>query len=767
MIPAITAGTAARLVLRIRVRRLLNRAAAGWRRGRPGGARRGTAGKGEGGIGLGVLMGLLFLLSATTMAMRVFENVVQNYAGRAWTPASGLPVPALSYLIVEVVLVLLAAVMLALANKEIASPEWDLEWLVTLPAPTRTLLLVRILERTLINPFGIIALWPFLSVLAYRGGYGYAAPLLGALLALPLLALAAAAQTIVDTGFRLRMSPSRLRNLQAMFTIVGTVTMYLCIAPTMSRGLQFEWPAGLPDWALYTPPGLAVLALTGGEAPAWVVPLLLGQLALVLLGTVAWLERELRVGVVGAGARDGSRRRSPAPAAALPTGAPAAAGKQPFLSPVQRRELKLLARDRNFLVQTTVTPLLVVGFQLALTVGGPGGFSLAAIDLTHLAALGFGIAAYTLMFSAFQTLNNEGSALWLMYTLPRSLGRVLLDKALLWGGLALAYPLLLFVAAAVTRPDLPPRAFLLLAIALLGVPIYALIATSLGVFGANPLAQDVQRKIRPSHAYLYLLLSSLYTYAIYATSLWQRAGLLILTLLLGLALWQKARDRLPYLLDPSAAPPPRVSLADGMLAALLFFVVQAVVAILLVPKSGKLDGSHLTLAFVIAGAVAAIGTRLVHTFMGATGVPRVFGPGARRAVLWGLGGGLLAAAGGVGYLLVVLSFPGIRPALDESQLQMPKPGAWLVALAVVAAPVFEEAIFRGLVFGGLRRSVRFSHAALASAAIFAVVHPPIAVVPVFALALVAAYVYERTHLLLAPMVTHAVYNAVVVGLSLR
>ena len=92
------------------------------------------------------------------------------------------------------------------------------------------------------------------------------------------------------------------------------------------------------------------------------------------------------------------------------------------------------------------------------------------------------------------------------------------------------------------------------------------------MFGANPLAQEVQRKIRPSHAYLYLLLSSLYTYAIYATSLWQRGGLLILTLLLALALWQKARDRLPYLLDPTAAPPPRVSLADGMLAALLFFV---------------------------------------------------------------------------------------------------------------------------------------------------------------------------------------------------
>ena len=434
---------------------------------------------------------------------------------------------------------------------------------------------------------------------------------------------------------------------------------------------------------------------------------------------------------------------------------------------MQRRELKLLGRDRNFLVQTTVTPLLVVGFQLALTVGGPGGFSLAAIDPTHLAALGFGIAAYTMMFSAFQTLNNEGGALWLLYTFPRSLGRILLDKALLWGGLALGYPLVLFIAAALTRPELPASAFLLLGIALLGVPIYALIATSLGVFGANPLAQEVQRKIRPSHAYLYLLLSSLYTYAIYATSLWQRGGLLVLTLLLALALWQKARDRLPYLLDPTAAPPPRVSLADGMLAALLFFVVQALVVVLLARKAGKPTGSDLVVAFVAAGAVASIGTRLAHHFLKATGVPRVVGPGTGRAALWGLVGGVVAAAVGVGYLLVILQLPGVRPALDESQLHLPRPGAWLVVLAVLAAPLFEETIFRGLVFGGLRRSVRFRWAALASAAIFAVVHPPIAVVPVFGLALVTAYVYERTHLLIAPMVTHAVYNAVVVGLSLR
>jgi membrane protease YdiL (CAAX protease family) len=81
----------------------------------------------------------------------------------------------------------------------------------------------------------------------------------------------------------------------------------------------------------------------------------------------------------------------------------------------------------------------------------------------------------------------------------------------------------------------------------------------------------------------------------------------------------------------------------------------------------------------------------------------------------------------------------------------------------VAAPIFEEFIFRGLIFGGLRRSLGFGAAAVASAAIFAIVHPPASVIPVFGLGLCAAFVYERTRMLAGPMIVHAVYNAVVVG----
>jgi membrane protease YdiL (CAAX protease family) len=90
---------------------------------------------------------------------------------------------------------------------------------------------------------------------------------------------------------------------------------------------------------------------------------------------------------------------------------------------------------------------------------------------------------------------------------------------------------------------------------------------------------------------------------------------------------------------------------------------------------------------------------------------------------------------------------------------------WILALAVVAAPLCEEFIFRGLIYGGLRRSMSAPQAMLMSAAIFAVVHPPLSMLPVFVLGLCTAWTYERSKTLLAPMLVHATYNAVILSLQ--
>jgi membrane protease YdiL (CAAX protease family) len=288
------------------------------------------------------------------------------------------------------------------------------------------------------------------------------------------------------------------------------------------------------------------------------------------------------------------------------------------------------------------------------------------------------------------------------------------------------------------------------------------IATALGVFGCDPLAEEVQRRVRAAYVYLYMVLASLYVYAVYASTLWQRAALLILSALLAAALWQKARDQFDYLLDPSASPPARVSVSDGMIAALMFFVLQGLVITLFrLGEAAISPAAMIWIAFSGAGAVTYAAVRLVYWRAGTEGVPRIFAAGVPRALLWGVAGGCAAALAGVAYLTIRTAMGSVPAEPHPSGASM----LWLGALAVIAAPLFEEFIFRGLIFGGLRRSLGPITATLASAAIFAIVHPPGAFVPVFLMAVCAAFVYERTRMLAAPMLVHAIYNAAVIGVQ--
>ncbi|MBO0742589.1 MAG: CPBP family intramembrane metalloprotease, partial [Hyphomicrobiaceae bacterium] len=409
-------------------------------------------------------------------------------------------------------------------------------------------------------------------------------------------------------------------------------------------------------------------------------------------------------------------------------------------------------------------PVIIIGAQVLFNAPGRT-FAVGLGSPEHVAAAAFAVAAYTLMFSAFQTLNSEGQALWILYALPRSLEDILREKAVLWGIVCLAYAMAVIALGLVWNPTFSLQQLELISIVLLGVPIFAVIGTALGVFACDPLAQLVQRRVRPSYLYLYMLLASLYVVAIYASSIWQRAGLIVLTALLSLALWQKARDHLPYLLDPDASPPARVSVADGLIAALLFFVLQALIALALSSGEPKLTGRATTIAFAVAGATTYACVRFAYWRLKTQGVPRLLGaarmPSIGSAIGWGVLGGSLAAAAGLVYLNVVahtqLFETGRESLFAGDEL------AWLALLTVCAAPIFEEFIFRGLIFGGLRRSLGVGASVLASAAIFAIVHPAASVIPVFGLGIGAALVYERTRFLLGPMVVHGVYNAAIVG----
>jgi len=763
------------LLVRLRWRRLLNQSGSGVRWGRSLGPSGGEGSEGREGrprsgrrlrqataprrtpLWPALLFGSMMVIWGFTMSREIIVSIERELGAGTTAAAIGLAGMLL--------LMVVAALLMSLGTRELSTTEWDLEWLVTLPLPLPALLVVRIIERALINPFAWVLVLPFLWVLAYRNHAGWWTVPLVLAAALPVLLLVGTARTLCDTGLRLHLSPSRLRNLQAVLSILGLVAFYAVLSGGTSSRESFviRWTASAPAEILHGPTGQAVRAFvapTPGER-ALSLGLLVLQSAALFAGVVLLLRYWLREGVVSGGARESGGRGVAAAGAQLVAAGGAPVGSRRLLTPVQARELKLLGRDRNFLVQTMVLPVVIIGAQFFFNTRLLSNLS---GEPRHLGAVAFGLSAYVLMFSAFQTLNAEGAALWILWSVPRPLEDVLRQKARLWGMLTLVYPVVLMGGVLAVQGRFTPEAIGVGAIVLLGVPIFATIATCLGVFGSNVLAQDVQRRVRPTFAYLYTLLAAIYTFAIFSSTPWQTVGCVMLTTLVALALWQKARDRLPYLLDPTARPPAQVSLADGLIAALVFFVLQALLQAMQWRALQDAPGRVIVTAFTVAGVITVIALRIVHANTGARGVPRFFGERASRgrAVRWGLAAGAVAAALGLAWILFLRATGLFHDEIAEAVVEGRSLLAWVAVLAVLAAPPFEEFIFRGLVFGGLRRSMRLLPAALASAAIFALVHPPVAVVPVFAMALCAAFAYERAGSLLAPMLTHAVYNLVAV-----
>ncbi|MDF3019995.1 MAG: family intrarane metalloprotease protein [Steroidobacteraceae bacterium] len=757
--------TSTLLMVRLRLRRLANQFdSLAARKKNPGEKRRtGNTGKKTSKVIL-YLSWPLMLFAFGGLAVQSLRNL---HSALDPPDTFWLTVAFSSELVVGVAFLLLmfwlSSLMVVVASGELAKSDWDLEWLITLPIRSETLLWARILERSLVQPMGVLQLYTACLVIAWFSGFRWLAPVVAVFTAWPLLMLGAVVRTLIDTGLRLSMRPAQLRNLHAVVSVVSIVLLYLAFSLGLPGKADFMLglAKSMPDWLRHTPMGLAVRALNERDVMAQ----LLYYLALLAeVGALSWagvrlLRHQLRNGVVSDSARDASRGAWEAGEAQ----APAHRRGLINLTAVQSREITLLSRDRNFLVQSLVLPLLIVGAQVLL-----GSSSMAAdmwVNPNVLASVAFGLAAYSLSMSAFQTLNTEGHALWLLYTFPCSIESVLKDKAKLWGVMTLAYPLALFAIGAALVPSLDWKFLGAMLTALLGIPIYAFIAVALGVFGSNPLEQQQHQKVKPAYVYLYMMLAGLYIYAVVTPNLAQRLIFMTLTLLLAFALWQKARDQLPYLLDPDASPPPRVSLSDGLIAAMVFFVLQAIVmmvagALLDYWRVGRNTGAAVLLAFAVAGALTYLLMRSVYAKAKTQGVPRI--SSATNLPLLGVAAGLAAGAVALGYLYLADVMGFLGDAVNERR-SFATLGWWILPVALVAAPLFEEFIFRGLIFGGLRRSFGLWPAALASAALFAIVHPAISIAPVFVLGLCAALVYERTRSLLAPMLAHAVYNAVAIA----
>lgn len=142
-----------------------------------------------------------------------------------------------------------------------------------------------------------------------------------------------------------------------------------------------------------------------------------------------------------------------------------------------------------------------------------------------------------------------------------------------------------------------------------------------------------------------------------------------------------------------------------------------------------------------------------------------------RGVLWGLGGYLVALPLMFGVALINQQLwqgqGGSNPLL-QTVLEEKDPialGVFFVT-AALAAPLFEETLFRGFLLPSLSRYMRLPWAIGLSGFIFAAAHLSLSeILPLTLLGMVLGFVYSRSQNLLAPMVLHSLWNgATMVGL---
>jgi uncharacterized protein len=134
-------------------------------------------------------------------------------------------------------------------------------------------------------------------------------------------------------------------------------------------------------------------------------------------------------------------------------------------------------------------------------------------------------------------------------------------------------------------------------------------------------------------------------------------------------------------------------------------------------------------------------------------------------ILWGFGGYCVA-------LPIVVLVSLINQQIWQGQggsnplLELALEGQDSVTLgiffttAAIAAPLFEEFLFRGFLLPSFTRYIPVWGSILLSALIFAIAHLSLSeILPLFSLGIVLGIVYTRSRNLLAPMLLHSIWNA--------
>jgi membrane protease YdiL (CAAX protease family) len=652
-------------------------------------------------------------------------------------------------------------------------PMW--EWLFSHPAPPAAIFLAEMLSPIAANPIYLTG--PVFCGFLYGSIYGAASGMAAAILiGAPISVATACVGKAFEIGIMLRFS---LRSRGAMIGLkswVGYTSMVLfapvaVAMPSIVGALRgfLKPPVTSIPWPWL---GWFVGAQADGSF-SFITGMVTCWLAAVVMiaGSVWYSVWGARRGLAGDFARTD-----------LAPSTPSSARRTLFSNnPLYHKELLWFLRDRGAIVQTILIPMTIAGYQL-INLRRVVGEAQSAWN--YLAGAAVVVGTYFLWVLGPRSLASEGPALWLALTWPHGLEGILKSKARLWSLIATGM-VALVLAYAIFR--FPQDAWKILLTGIGWLAFGRGMAEKSVTLVSTPSSSGEPEPIPKGRRWAASL--GMLTFGIgIVTQRWQIATMgIVYSWVTAAAMWQNFRARLPFLFDPwSEKPPPPPTVMHGMIAISALIeggaVVTGVCALFVGPE-------NIAWAQAIAyGLCAAIVAMVVSQFLADRGValgevlcwrngvnperetrPWWSGDGTRGrrfassiavGVLAGAALGLLAR----GYIAFLLNFPALAEMIHASQEQMAKvPGLKLSysLIAIAFAPFAEEYLFRGLLFRALDREWGGWRAVAASAALFAIYHPPLAWLPVGLLGIASALLFKNTGRLAPAMILHLVYNAVV------
>lgn len=632
-------------------------------------------------------------------------------------------------------------------NRDLAVLDADVESLLSLPILPWTIYLSKVIERTVLS-LGWLTLLPFYGWMLWLWGYRFSTLFLALFFTLITNAMLAAVQFALELLCR-RLAPvTSLNRIQAAATLLGSLLLVVSfLFPTLlaseKMGMAVSLPADFPlvldrigSVALFLPTAFPLNLCAHFSAKMLALHAL--EMVIMATATLAIVEWSAKKGLEAVQSGRTSERGRP--------------GKQRgirLLTGIAGKDVIMLRRDGRVLAGVFGALFPMIVFLLF-----PNIRSFPMLG----GSVSLWVGLLVLMGSAPNALLHERGSLWLLYTVPKSLKTILFHKAFLWTSLAFSMFLLVLglqnlLFGADWRADL-----LSIAWALATLPLAGILCVSLGVLGTDTTTEETARRIKEEYLGIAMLFSFLIPLVLILPGWWIKIGFLLLFAAVVAAWWEKAQDQLMYLLDPTALPAPCIHAADGITAAILFFIVSKALAIGLLLKFTMTQTAALTISYGVSAAMTAgviLSELRSQKVLIRASLPVFRKQGSLLSTV------MVVVGVSMSYVITYVwmhALPSI-PFFRDFGVPQYETGFYAVLMRTVLAPVFEEFLFRGILFGALRQRWGFWPAAVLSSVIFAILQPPSLFVIALVQGIILATSYDRSKMLATPILIRAILGA--------